>query len=89
MLALAPWVPAGGSPLSAQDLLLLGMLGVVCTALAHTLFITSLRTIPAGIAAVTRALEPVYGILPAALLLGEFPPLRTLSGGAVVLAAVL
>lgn len=63
------------------------VLGVVFTALAHGLFIGSLCSVPARLAAVVAALEPVYGILFAWLLFSEWPPARTLAGGAVILVA--
>jgi drug/metabolite transporter (DMT)-like permease len=88
LLALAPLLPGVWAPLGARDLALLALLGVACTALAHTLFIAALRTLPARTAALVSALEPVYGILLAAALLGELPTPRSLAGGALVLAAV-
>lgn len=78
----------GGSP-SLRDLVLLAVLGVVCTALAHTLFIEGMKGVGARTASVLSALEPVYGILLALVFLKESPSLRTVSGGAVVLAAAL
>lgn len=75
--------------LSAGDVALLGVLGVFCTALAHALFIQSMRRLPARTAAIVSNLEPVYGIILAALLLGEMPAPRTLAGGGVILLGVL
>jgi len=46
------------------------VLGLVCTAFAHTLFIAALRTVTAHTASVIAALEPVYGIALALLLSG-------------------
>jgi drug/metabolite transporter (DMT)-like permease len=63
------------------------MLGLVCTALAHTLFIAGLREISAHTASVIVALEPVYGIVLALVLLGEVPDARTLVGGALIVGA--
>jgi drug/metabolite transporter (DMT)-like permease len=78
-----------GWPLLAQasgaDWERLAVLGVAFTALAHGLFIASLRSVPARLAAVVAALEPVYGIAFAWLLFAEWPPTRTLMGGAVIL----
>lgn len=65
------------------------LLGVVFTALSHTLFIGSLRTIRAQTASVVSCLEPMYGILLAALFLGEIPSLREVLGGAVVFACAI
>jgi drug/metabolite transporter (DMT)-like permease len=70
-----------------RDTLLLLLLGVFCTALAHTLFIVSMRHVTAHTASVVSLLEPVYGIALAALLLGQWPDLRTLAGAVLILGA--
>src|SRR5207248_4252396 len=80
---------ASGIVLSARDLVLIALLGVFCTALAHTLFIASMRRMSAHTASVVSILEPVYGIVLAALLLGEWPDLRTAIGGALIIGAAL
>ncbi|MBN1938384.1 MAG: DMT family transporter [Candidatus Aminicenantes bacterium] len=74
--------------LDGRDLLLLAGLGIVCTAGAHTLFIAGMRHLSAQTASIISALEPVYGVFFAFLLLGERPAGQTLAGGAVILAAV-
>jgi drug/metabolite transporter (DMT)-like permease len=66
---------------------LVAVLGVACTALAHTLFIASLRTLSAHTASVIAALEPVYGIALAAVLVHQVPTAATLAGGALIVAA--
>ena len=81
------WQPAWRAP-GVNDLLLMLLLGVFCTALAHSLFIRAIREFKAGVAAIASALEPVYGIALAAVLLGETPSRRILAGGAVILMAV-
>ncbi len=75
--------------LSGRDVMLLVALGVFCTALAHTLFIASLRRVTAHTASVVAALEPVYGIALAAWLLHEVPTLRTLVGAMMIVGAAL
>lgn len=82
------FVPLSGL-LSLQTLLLLAALGLACTALAHTLFIASMRHITAQLASVTAALEPVWGVAFAWLLLSQTPSPRTLLGGAIIVAATL
>jgi len=82
-LAIAPTLP------DARSLGLLVLLGVFCTALAHTLFIRSLRALSAHTASIVAALEPVYGIALAFALLGEVPPARTLAGGALIVGAAM
>jgi drug/metabolite transporter (DMT)-like permease len=64
-------------------------LGVVCTALSHTLFIHALKIIRAQTASIIAGLEPVYGIALAFILLSEIPTLRTLSGGIIIIGATI
>lgn len=85
---LPPALLAGALP-DGRELLLLVVLGVACTALAHTLFIGSLKALSAHTASVVAALEPVYGIVLAFVLLGETPPPRTLGGAALIVGAAL
>lgn len=72
-----------------RDMLLLALLGIVFTALAHGCFITGLSTIRVQTASVIAGMEPVYGIIFAFLLLKEIPSLSTLGGGALIIGAVL
>ncbi|MEP7274982.1 MAG: DMT family transporter [Betaproteobacteria bacterium] len=90
-LWLAPFALGGAATIvpTHADLALLVVLGVACTALAHTLFIASMRRLSAHAASVVSVLEPVYGILFAALFIGERPDLRTLAGMVLVLSAAL
>jgi drug/metabolite transporter (DMT)-like permease len=74
--------------LTGRDFALLAILGLLCTALAHTLFIAGMRRLSAQTASIISALEPVYGIALAALLLGERPSARTIAGGLIILTAV-
>lgn len=74
---------------SLSDILLLALLGVIFTALAHTLFIQGLAGVRAQTAGLISSLEPVYGIIFAAVLLGEAPTARTLAGGAIILGVVI
>ncbi len=88
-LFLLPVVFRTGLPFSGRDWVLVAVLGVFCTAAAHTLFIDGMKRVGARTASVLSSLEPVYGILLALVFLKESPSLRTVSGGAVVLAAAL
>lgn len=67
------------------DVLLLAVLGVLCTAVAHSLFIASLHGVRTRTASMIACLEPVYGAALAAFILGDIPTARTVLGGAVVL----
>ena len=86
---LIPAVVRADFALSLRDVGLIALLGVFFTAGAHTLFIDGMREVRARTASILSSLEPVYGILLALLFLRESPSLRTVTGGAVVLAAAL
>ena len=91
-LCLVPFAwatPAALGAIGARDIALIVVLGLVCTALAHSLFIAGLRTISAHTASVIVALEPVYGIVLALVLLGEVPGVRTFVGGVLIVGAAL
>jgi drug/metabolite transporter (DMT)-like permease len=88
-LFLWPFFLVFRAPLSVSSLLLLIGLGIVCTALSHTLFIKGMRFVRAQTASIISSLEPVYGIVLAFFLLREVPSWRTLSGGAVILGSVI
>jgi drug/metabolite transporter (DMT)-like permease len=80
---------ATGTSWTPQTILILIILGVVCTALAHTLFIASMRDITAQTASLLASLEPVWGIIFGIVLLGAIPTARTLIGGAIIISATL
>lgn len=82
------FVPTAGM-FNLRSVLILAALGLFCTALAHTLFIASMRDITAQLASIIAALEPVWGVAFAWLLLAEAPTTRTLVGGALIVGATL
>ena len=71
--------------ITLKDILLLALLGVCFTAIAHTLFIKGLTSVKAQTASIIACLEPVYGIVIAIFLLGEVPGLRIILGGMLIL----
>ncbi len=77
-LAWNVWHPTWG------DLILLVLLGLFCTALAHALYINSLSSVRVQLAGIIAALEPVYGIVLAFILLGEIPNSSALLGGLLI-----
>lgn len=87
LLGLLPFAWAGVPAIPAQDWLWLALLGVLCTGLAHSLFVASLRVLKARTTSVIFALEPVYGIVFAWWLFDEQPTLRMLGGGALIILA--
>jgi drug/metabolite transporter (DMT)-like permease len=86
-LCLLPFVGSVGWPRTGRDLSLLLVLGLLCTALAHALFIHGLAKVKAQAASVIASLEPVYGLACARLVLGEVPAPRTILGGGLILTA--
>lgn len=74
--------------LRIEDILLLLILGVFCTAGSHSLFIKGMRYISAQTAAILSSLEPVYGIVLALIFLNEIPTMRTILGGVIILGAI-
>jgi len=91
-LALAPFAwaaPWAIGTIGGREVMLLIVLGLFCTALAHTLFISGLTVATAHTASVIAALEPVYGIALALLFLDEVPALRTIAGGVLIVTAAV
>lgn len=89
MLCLLPFAAPQLGSLRAIDWVWLALLGVICTGLAHSLFVASLAVVKARIAAVVFAMEPVYGIALAWLVFAEAPTPRMLAGGALIIAAIV
>jgi drug/metabolite transporter (DMT)-like permease len=84
-LTLLPFAILDWPALTLSDVLLLGVLGVLCTAVAHSLFIAGLHGVSTRTASMIASLEPVYGTLLAVLFFGDIPTYRTLAGGTLIL----
>lgn len=89
VLFLLPFVFVLDFQVTVRTIGLLSILGIFCTAGAHTLFINGMKNVKARTASIISSLEPAYGIVLAFLFLGEVPSLRTLAGGLVILGAAL
>ena len=88
-LCLLPFAGPGLTDVRPLDWLWIGLLGVFCTGVAHSLFVASLAVIKARTAAVVFALEPVYGITLAWVLFHETPTLRMLLGAVLIIVAIV
>lgn len=75
--------------LDAVNWLWIALLGIFCTALSHYLLVSSLMTLKARSAGIVIALEPVYAIFFAAILFAQYPSIRALFGGALMIAAIV
>src|SRR5690606_23839790 len=67
----------------------LALLGIFCTALSHYLLVSSLMVLKARSAGIVIALEPLYAIFFAAVLFAQYPGIRALIGGAIMIAAIV
>jgi len=83
------WWPGATEPWTMSAIALVLVLGCLCTAVAHTLFIASLVRLSAHTASVVAALEPVYGMAFAAWLLAEIPDARTCFGALLIVGAAV
>jgi len=86
-LVLTPFVLATGAVWTRTDVLGVAVIGVVCTAAAFSLFVRAQRYVRAGVAAVVSGMETVYGIVFAALFLGEYPDPGAILGAALIITA--
>ena len=88
-LLLCPWALPSVGAVSLNSWFWILVLGVICTGLAHLLFVSSLRQLHARTAGLVVALEPVYAIAFAWMLFGQTPGVRTLIGGCIMIGAIL
>ncbi len=90
-LCLIPVLLIGGiHDLKGTDYLLLLLLGVVFTAISHTLFINSLKYIPIASVSLISCLEPVYGIFLAFFIFGEvILPLQIVGAFLIITASIM
>ena len=88
-LVMSPWVLGSLGQISLTNWLWVAVLGVLCTGLAHLLFVSSLRHLPARSAGLVVALEPIYAIAFAWWFFSQEPSLRTLAGAAVIILTIL
>lgn len=89
-LMLMPFVdwPATAALVTA-DIGKLLVLGVITTAIAHSLLVAALRSLPAKSVAMIGCIQPPLGALLAWLILGEALSLQVFIGGAIVLSVAL
>jgi len=88
LLPLALWQTLGsGYRLTGRDLLVALVLGLVCTALAYTLWMEGMHRVRVQHSAVLGFLTPVAAPIYALLLLGQTITAWTVAGGALILVA--
>ncbi len=88
LLPLALWQTVGaGRHMTGRDIVVGIVLGVVCTALAYTLWTEGVSRIRVQHSSILGYLEPLSAPFYALLLLGEWPGPWTLMGGALIIVA--
>lgn len=75
--------------ISIDTLILLVVLGSVCTALPHAMVASSLKHLRAKTFSLIACAQPLYGVIFAWLVLEENPTWQTLVGGCLVISAAL
>jgi len=65
------------------------ILGVLTTAVGHTLFLNSFKKFSIGTVSIMSGIQPIYGILLGFLFLNEIPSLRSIIGGVLIILTVL
>ncbi|MEM9991837.1 MAG: DMT family transporter [Bacteroidota bacterium] len=63
-------------------------LGLITTAIGHSLFVRSFQYFSVSTASILSSVQPIYGILLAILFLNEFPDTRSILGGICILLTV-
>lgn len=71
--------------LTATDFIALVFLGIVCTAIAHSIYISSLKKVKVHTAGIISGLESVYSIIFALILLQEFISVKEFLGAVFIL----
>ena len=88
LLPLALWQTVGaGHHMNGRDIVVGIVLGVVCTALAYTLWTEGVSRVRVQHSSILGYLEPLSAPFYALLLLGEWPGPWTLMGGALIIVA--
>ncbi|ALJ05963.1 multidrug transporter [Pseudalgibacter alginicilyticus] len=65
------------------------LLGLLTTAIGHSLFISSLKYFSVSTASIIGSTQPIFGIIIAFIFLGETPTLNTFIGGSLILITVI
>lgn len=74
---------------TTTDLLAIIFLGIVCTALAHSIYVSSLKKVKVQTAGIISGMETVYSIVFAYILLQETLGMKELLGGLIIFGVAL
>lgn len=85
---LIPFLLYRHETIHTQDAIGIAAIGIICTAVAFSLFVTAQRKVSAQMAGISAGMETVYGILFSVIFLYELPMLREIIGGIIILGVV-
>ena len=75
--------------INSLDLGAIIFLGIVCTAIAHSIYVNSLKKIKVQTASIISSMESVYSIIFAFLLLNETLAFKELLGGLIIIGVAI
>lgn len=75
--------------INSLDLGAIIFLGIVCTAIAHSIYVNSLKKIKVQTASIISSMESVYSIIFAFLLLNEMTAFKELLGGLIIIGVAI
>lgn len=75
--------------ITSLDLMAIIFLGVVCSALAHSIYVSSLKSVKVQTVGIISGMESVYSIIFAFILLQEVPGINEIIGGLIILSVSL
>ena len=81
------WLYPGVDIISQWPYLLI--LGLVTTAIGHTLFLNSFSHFSISTASIMSSIQPLFGILLGSIFLYEIPNIKSIFGGILILMTVL
>jgi drug/metabolite transporter (DMT)-like permease len=64
------------------------LLGILTTAVGHTLFLNSFKNFSIGTVSIMSSIQPIYGILFGIVFLSEIPSFRSIIGGLLIFMTV-
>lgn len=64
-------------------------LGILTTAIGHTVFVKSLKNFNVSTASIMASAQPVFGIILGIIFLNEYPSINTILGGGIIISTVV
>jgi len=89
VLVIAPALFFMDLSLDMTNFTYVALLGIVTTAVGHTIFITKIRYFKASTQSIISGVQPIYGILWAVAIINEKLPLNTIIGGLLIILTVV